>query len=118
MRAAATGTDYINLISSSLTVSTDLPLPPLRNYSPLRALSPLLPAYEAQSYVKRAYANINVKFMPRLEARQRFDTFFNFSSHLQTKRRGIYTRVDFAGEEGRTSLSQKFERKAEGIKLA
>lgn len=35
MRAAATCTDYINLISSSLTVSTDPP-PLLRNYSPLR----------------------------------------------------------------------------------
>lgn len=42
MRAAATGTDYINLISSSLTVSTDLPLPPSVT---IRRSAPFLPFF-------------------------------------------------------------------------
>lgn len=56
MRAAATGTDYINLISSSLTVSTDSPpLPPSSvtiHPTPFRLF--LARPGLGQSYVKRA----------------------------------------------------------------
>lgn len=107
MRAAATCTDYINLISSSLTVSTDPP-PLLPNYSPLRPFAsssrarprPILRETAEVSLRSPAPMQIcNVKFVPRLKRHRnaliQFFQIFRLPFHLETRKGRIYIYIRF-----------------------